>query len=230
MYSAASSSSSIVPESPRFNNTGRRTSPTAERSAKFCMFRAPICNMSACSATTSTCRVSMTSVTIGSPVSARTSASKASASSPNPRNAYGDERGLYAPPRKSVAPAARTDAAALNNISRPSTEHGPAITASSFPPIAAPAPSPTTTMVGSARNSRATCRYGLSTGMTFSTPARVARPTSASIRSSPIHPTIVRCSPREVCLKSGALDGFSDGVEFGVGDVWAGDNNHWGFA
>ena len=38
------------------------------------MLRAPTCIMSACSATSSTWRVSITSVTMGRPVSARTSA------------------------------------------------------------------------------------------------------------------------------------------------------------
>ncbi len=74
MYSAAMSSSLIVAERPRLRSTGRRTRPSSASSAKFCMLRAPTCSMSACSATRSTWRVSITSVTTGRPVSARTSA------------------------------------------------------------------------------------------------------------------------------------------------------------
>ena len=75
MYSAAIKSSLIVAERPRLSSTGRRTRPSSASSAKFCMLRAPTWSMSACSATRSTWRVSITSVTTGNPVSARTSAS-----------------------------------------------------------------------------------------------------------------------------------------------------------
>ena len=48
------------------------------------MLRAPICSMSARAATASTWRVSITSVTTGSPVRSRASASRSSAASPMP--------------------------------------------------------------------------------------------------------------------------------------------------
>ena len=47
MYSAAESHSSTVAPPPRFNSTGRPARPAARSSAKFCMFRAPICSTSA---------------------------------------------------------------------------------------------------------------------------------------------------------------------------------------
>src|SRR6266851_2175140 len=48
----------------------------------------------------------MTSVTTGRPVSSRTSARIFRPSSPSPWYAYGEVRGLNAPPRSSEAPAA----------------------------------------------------------------------------------------------------------------------------
>ena len=67
MYSAAISHSSMVAERPRLSMTGRSTLPAAMSSGKFCMLRAPIWRMSACSATSSTWPGSMTSVTMGRP-------------------------------------------------------------------------------------------------------------------------------------------------------------------
>ena len=87
MYSAAINSSVMVADKPRLSSTGRCTRPTSDSSGKFCMLRAPICSTSAYEATSSTCRGSITSVTIGIPVFARTSASNLSPSSPMPWNA-----------------------------------------------------------------------------------------------------------------------------------------------
>src|SRR5690606_30757786 len=75
------------------------------------------------------CRTSSSSVTMGRPVRSRASSSSSSASVPSPRNAYGDVLGLYAPPRSIAPPAACTAAAVSRSIARPSTEHGPEITA-----------------------------------------------------------------------------------------------------
>src|SRR5881409_1747130 len=72
------------------------------------MFRAPICRQSATRATASTSPGESTSVQMARPVSARASARISRPSSPSPRNAYGEERGLNAPPRRTVAPAARS--------------------------------------------------------------------------------------------------------------------------
>jgi len=154
MYSAAISSSVTVPESPRLRSTGRGTRPTSVRSGKFCMLRAPIWRTSAYSATSSTCRVSMTSVTTGSPVARRVSARSSSPSRPIPWNAYGEERGLKAPPRSRRAPAARTRSAVVCSISRPSTEQGPAITTTSDPPMMVSAGSPKAMRGSPAANSR----------------------------------------------------------------------------
>ncbi len=84
MYSAAISRSSTVEESPRLRRTGFGARPTSESSEKFDMFRAPIWITSAASTTASTWRGSMSSVTSGSPVSARASLRISSASSPSP--------------------------------------------------------------------------------------------------------------------------------------------------
>ena len=150
MYSAARSHSSIVPERPRFSITGMRVRPTALSSEKFCMLRVPIWSTSANSATMSTCAGSITSVMIGSPVRSRASARRRNPSRPRPWKAYGEVRGLKAPPRSRVAPAAATPAATSKSCSRDSIEHGPAISVSEPPPMTA---SRTLTIVGSSRNS-----------------------------------------------------------------------------
>ena len=84
------------------------------------------------------------------------------------------------------------------SISRFSTEHGPAITVISLPPNAACASRPPTrTIVRSTANSRDASLYGLSTGVTDSTPGSDRSGSSCSSDSSPMQPMIVRCSPRE---------------------------------
>src|SRR5262249_43045118 len=76
--------------------------------------------------------------------------SRASASSPSPWNAYGDVRGLNAPPRRTEAPASRAATAAARSCSSDSTEHGPATSTTSGPPIAT---SPLSTIVAEPRRS-----------------------------------------------------------------------------
>ena len=80
------------------------------------MLRAPIWITSACSTTASTCRGSISSVTIGSPVSSRASTRISSASSPSPLNVYGDVRGLNAPPRSIVDARLRDRARGLHRL------------------------------------------------------------------------------------------------------------------
>ena len=139
MYSAAISHSSYVAVSPRLSITGLPAAPTACSSGKFCMLRVPIWSMSACSATTSTSAASMTSVTTGSPVSARTSARIRSPATPSPWNAYGEVRGLYAPPRSSVAPARRAMLRGGQRLLRPTRPRtGPAISVNVSGPIGTP--------------------------------------------------------------------------------------------
>src|SRR4051795_7960327 len=89
------------------------------------MLRAPIWMTSATSRTGSRSRASMSSVTIGRPVCALASASRRSPSTPRPWKAYGLVRGLYAPPRSIVAPAARTTGAVGpgRGLVRPAAEH-----------------------------------------------------------------------------------------------------------
>ena len=80
---------------------------------------------------------------------------------------YGDVRGLNAPPRSIVAPAAATTRAVSSVCSRYSTEQGPAISPKAESPICRPLTSIT---VGSGTSSRATSLYGFRIGTTWSTP------------------------------------------------------------
>ena len=197
MYSAESSHSSIVLDKPRLRSTGRPHFPTSCNRSKFCMLRAPSWMMSATSRTSSNWRMSMHSVTIGRPVSARASARMPSAGLPSPLKAYGDVRGLYAPPRRNVAPTAAQTRAVSMVCSRVSTVQGPAISAKCSPPILRPAISSTRS---SRWNSRETSLNGLRIGSTFSTPGSPSRAIDAtSSRSSPIAPITVINSPRTTC-------------------------------
>src|SRR2546422_6656424 len=108
----------------------------------------------------------MTSVTTGSPVSRLASARYLSPSSSSPWKEYGDVRGLKAPPRKTRAPAALTFAATSSTCPRDSTEHGPAITTISLPPIRTPS---TGITVASRRTSRLASLKGWRIGCTAST-------------------------------------------------------------
>ena len=64
--------------------------------------------------------VSTASVTMARPNCSRISARIFSPSSPRPWNAYGEVRGLYAPPRKNLRPALATRSAAAKACSRDS--------------------------------------------------------------------------------------------------------------
>src|SRR5262249_7859632 len=90
----------------------------------FCILRAPICRMSAYSATSSTSSVSRTSVMTFNPVRLRASDRSFSPSSASPWKSYGEVRGLYAPPRRILAPDAAT--AAVVDITWCSPSHHPA--------------------------------------------------------------------------------------------------------
>ena len=80
---------------------------------------------------------------------------------------YGEVRGLKAPPRSIVTPAAATTRAVSSVCSRVSTVHGPAISPKNSWPMRRP---PTSMTVPSGANSRETSRYGLTIGTTCSTP------------------------------------------------------------
>ena len=75
-------------------------------------------------------------------------------------------RGLNAPPRSIFAPAFATPSAACMICFSDSTEHGPAMTMNSSPPISSPF---TRTCVRPARNSLLTNLYGAEMRTTFST-------------------------------------------------------------
>ena len=91
------------------------------------MFLAPICSTSAYSLTQKTSRESITSVTMGRPVSSLAFFRIWRPFRPNPWNAYGELRGLKAPPRRAWAPAFFTAIAVSMVCSSLSTVHGPAM-------------------------------------------------------------------------------------------------------
>ena len=107
--------------------------------------------MSAYSATVSTSVGDMTSVMMGRPDSCLARSSSLRPSRPMPRKLYGEVRGLNAPPRSTVAPAALTALAVDTICSSSSTEQGPAMMTGLSPPTKA---SPTLMVVGSGWNSR----------------------------------------------------------------------------
>jgi hypothetical protein len=81
----------------------------------------------------------MISLITASPHSSAAARIQRSASSPWPWKAYGEVRGLKAPPRSTRAPEAATDLATLMTCSWLSTEQGPAMTMTSGPPTFTPA-------------------------------------------------------------------------------------------
>ena len=115
-YSAAESVSSIVADRPRLSSTGLRILPSSSSIMKFCMLRAPTWSTSAHSATVSASRTSSTSVTTGRSTESPAARSSLRPSSPMPWNAYGLVRGLYAPPRSIVAPAAAASRATRHHL------------------------------------------------------------------------------------------------------------------
>ena len=152
-YSADKSHSSIVAEGPRFNRTGFPSEPTFFNSSKFCIFRAPIWNISVRSRILSASSGDTTSVTIGIPYISPAAFMYSSPAIPSPWKAYGLVLGLYAPPRSITAPDSRTLAAVSVICSRLSTAQGPAITVIRAPPIFT---GPTETMLSSPFVSRET--------------------------------------------------------------------------
>src|SRR5215211_5371733 len=158
------------------------------------MLRAPIWITSACSASSPAWAESSSSVTTGSPVSARASARIPSPGAPRPLKANGDVRGLNAPPRSMHAPAAATVRATPSVCSRDSTVQGPAISANVVgAPIAWPS---TVKTVGSwCASSDDASLYGREIGTTRSTPAIPSSPSSRTPSGSPIAPIAVVSSP-----------------------------------
>src|SRR3954468_20980149 len=157
------------------------------------MLRGPTRITSTASASCSAYAASVSSVTTGSPVSARASSRITSASVPRPWNENGDVRGLNAPPRSIVA-CGSTARATASVCSRDSTVHGPAIRQNGASP---PTPRPfTSTVVASWwLSSLDASLYGRLIGITWSTPGI---PSSASARTpsgSPIAPIAVVSSP-----------------------------------
>jgi hypothetical protein len=142
---------------------------------------------------------SISSVTTGRPVASRASERYLRPSSPNPWKAYGEVRGLKAPPRRNDAPDEATSLPIPSIISLPSTEHGPAKNATVPPPIFCPR---TVMTVSSFWKSRLTILYGLRMRRTFSTHSIPSNASGCILRSSPMAPMIVRSTPREMCAMS----------------------------
>src|SRR5918994_3323565 len=159
------------------------------------MLRAPSWMTSATSTTGSRSRASISSVTIGSPVSALASASRRRPSCPSPWKEYGEERGLYAPPRKRLAPPAATARAAVITWSRDSTVQGPAMSENLSPPILRPSIS--TTVRSPGRSWADDSLNGLRMGTTWATPSWPSRPRRATCSRSPMAPITVTSSPRD---------------------------------
>ena len=103
---------------------------------------------------------------------------------------------MNAPPRSIRAPCARTASAVATICSRVSTEHGPAATMSSFPPMVR---SPTFTSVSSGFTSRLTSLKGCETGMASATPGIIRNGSGSSAPLLPVMPTAVRVAPGMTC-------------------------------
>ena len=104
MYSAEVRSSLTVFAQPRFKSTGLSSFPSAFKSSKFCILRAPTWIMST-SSNSGSCSLSVISLTIGMPHFRPASISGGRPSARMPWKLYGEVRGLNAPPRRSCAPA-----------------------------------------------------------------------------------------------------------------------------
>src|SRR4029453_7948280 len=115
--------------------------------------------------------------------------------SPSPWNAYGELRGLNAPPRRIFAPARLTAAAVACTCSSVSAEHGPAMTITSSPPIRT---SSMVTMVSSGRKVRLARLYGSVMRSTSWTPSS-SPISSGSILWAPTTPSTVRVTPDDRC-------------------------------
>ncbi len=157
------------------------------------MLRAPIWTMSAASATDSTSLGVITSVITGRPVWRRASARWRSPARPSPWKAYGEVRGLKAPPLRMWPPASRTARAVSSSISSFSTLHGPAISTTSSPPMVRPLARVIT--VSERRNSRPLSLYGRVIRTTSSTDWSWVKASFTEKGSWPITPMTVRSSP-----------------------------------
>src|SRR3954471_7549466 len=116
-------------------------------------------------------------------------------SSPRPWKLYGELRGLNAPPRKILAPARLTAAAAARTCGSLSAEQGPAMTITSSPPIRT---SPTLTIVGSDLKVRLASLYGSVIRRTSCTPSSSSI-SALSGRPCPTAPSTVRVTPVDRC-------------------------------
>ena len=128
MYSAAISSSSIVADIPRLSSTGLPAWPSSLEQREVLHVAGADLETSACSATSGDVRVSITSVTTGSPVARARLGQQGAPSMPSPWNEYGEVRGLNAPPRSTRRPPRARLRAVLQHLLGVSTAHGPAIT------------------------------------------------------------------------------------------------------
>ena len=116
---------------------------------------------------------------------------------PSPWNAYGDVRGLNAPPRRSVAPAALAISAASSVCWAVSTAHGPAMKVKVSGPIGTWwSGRPTQTVDRSEWCCRLTSLNGSEIRCTSATPGMLRRLRPWKDSMSPTRPMIVRTTPR----------------------------------
>ena len=163
-------------------------------------------------------------MTIGMRTSSRTSARMRSPSTPRPWNAYGDVRGLNAPPRSRVAPACLASQADSSVCSGVSTAHGPAMKVNVSGPIGTP---PTRIVVRRAWFCADTSLYGAVIRIVSTTPGSPSASRVSSTSSVPTTPMIVRITPAaDERLPAVGLDVRDDGVDVGVGCVRRHHDDH----
>ena len=158
MYSAAISHSSYVAVSPRLSSTGLPT--VADRLQQREVLHVAGADLQHVGVLGDHVDVGHVDAPRSPPAArsrARTSARMRSPATPSPWNAYGEVRGLYAPPRSSVAPARRACSAAASVCSADSTAHGPAISVNVSGPTGTP---PTEIVLVRTWFSRLTSLYG----------------------------------------------------------------------
>ena len=156
------------------------------------MFLAPICITSTSSTNLSKYAVDINSVTIGRLVSCFAIFNNSNPSSSKPWKLYGDVLGLKAPPLKKFAPDFFTAFATSIICSSLSTEQGPAIIPTKFPPTLLPF---TSTIVSAGWNNLLAFLYGSLTFITFSIYEKANISSGSTNVVSPITPITHICFP-----------------------------------
>ena len=191
------------------------------------MVRAPICTSSQCSATRATAASLVASETTARPNASATRRSSGRPSSPRPWKAYGEVRGLNAPPRSRRAPAWCAAAAAATRSGSFSTAHGPSIRVHSSPPTAM-APAGVSMVTGPrAADTRGLGSSAARIDSTASSAARRARVASSKGACGPTTSTAMRPGPlTRRDAGAGAGQRRFDGARLGGGRARAQEHDH----